>query len=97
MTHTKRDAEILVFFLKKMSFEDVKLLNSFSKGVETSEHDIDILFPYKKRFNTIDFANWMKELLDAQSFEKTDMGSWYFHNTFFGNVDMFCNTEIFDY
>lgn len=96
--HTKNDAEFLIFFLHKMGFSDAKLIGGFGKGKETSEHDIDVLIKIlPSPVNMINFSENMKELLDADSFEYTDMKSWYFHNTFFGDVDIFFSTEHFDY
>ena len=102
MIHTRKDAEFLLFFLQKTIDENAKLIGSFGKGKEESEHDIDILLPspngfFRKRYWTIDFANYMKELLNAKSFEKTDWGGWYFHNTFFGDIDIFFTEKEFDY
>jgi predicted nucleotidyltransferase len=100
--HTKRDAESLIFLLQKLGYINAKLIGSFGNGKETSEHDIDVYIPklpgfLSKRFKSKQFADTMKNLLDAESYEYTDMESWYFTNTFFGDVDMFHNIDHFDY
>lgn len=94
--HTKKDAEFLMFLLKKLGFE-TRLIGGFGKGKETSEHDIDILITGFPSFTKRNFAKCMSKILEAEFYEYTDMKSWYFHNTYFGDVDVFFSTNHFDY
>ncbi len=90
----KRDAECLVHFLQKTIYGKIKLIGSFGKNKKSSKHDIDILLSGKKK--TVRLRNHIKNLLDAKKVEDTDWGGWYFHDTFYGDVDIFFTTKNFD-
>lgn len=93
MKHTFKDAENLLFFLKKTVADDAKLIGSFGRGVE-SDHDIDVLIPDCRR--TVRFVSNISSLLEAKSYEYTDWGGVFFHDTFFGDVDIFFTTKNFN-
>lgn len=91
----KKEAELCLWYVRKWIYEKAELIGSFGKGAETSTHDIDI-HVQRKIGETRDKVR-MKKLLDADSVEDTDWGGWYFHNTPFGDVDIFFDTSKFDY
>jgi hypothetical protein len=115
MKYTKRDGEIVVFFLKRTLCPSAKLIGSlYDKG--ESDHDIDILLEadddgnieisdFDKTYSVsiVTLGNWdmfgkvVMKLLEAKSYEKTDWGGYYFHDTFFGDIDIFFSTKDFDY
>lgn len=107
MIHTIKDAEALIFFLKKTGFPEVKLIGSFAKGETESIHDIDILLEGYKLNPSLE--DQLIYLLEPQPCERadgtfadkgityTDWGGLYLHNTFFGNIDIFFSIEDFDY
>ncbi len=93
-----QDADFLCFYLSKMlclNRSKVKLIGSLSKGQLESNNDIDILLPpdLKKISVKKNLVNW----LDAKSVSDTDWDGWFFHDTYFGNVDIFFSTKYFDY
>ena len=93
-THTRCAAECLLHLLRKTVSEDASLIGSFGRGAETSEHDIDVLVPGARR--TVRLRNKITHLLDADRVTDTDWGGWYFHDTFYGDVDVFFSTKDFD-
>lgn len=94
MKHTLKDAEFLVFFLRKTVSESVELIGSFGKGATESDHDIDVYIPgIKRKWRT---GQWLATLLEAKSHGPTDWGGIFFKDTFFGNVDVFFSKEGFD-
>lgn len=86
MKHTVQTANFLLYFLKKTISAECTLIGSLSQGKD-SDHDIDILIPNLK--NTVKLKNKLMKLLSAKSFEYTDWGGIYFHQTFFGEIDVF--------
>jgi len=105
--HTKIQAECLIHLLNKTVSDKATLIGSFGKGAETSEHDIDVLIPDRKK--TSRFKTALILLLEPKPSTRsdgtfaengvtdTDWGGWYFHNTFYGDVDIFFTTKDFDY
>lgn len=100
--HTKKDAEYCLWYFKKHICKDAVLIGAFAKEKIESEHDIDIYLPnmFKKGF-----ANWMRRIkygkkiqnaIDAEKYESTDWGGYFFHNSIFGNVDVFFDISEFD-
>lgn len=105
--HTKKDAENLLYLLKKSGFSDARLIGSFGKNAEQSMHDIDVLLPNYKKTKRLE--NKLTFLLEPKASIRsngtyaengvtyTDWGGIYFHNTYFGDVDVFFSTKDFDY
>lgn len=93
--HTLKDANTVLEIFQQNISNKSTLLGGFSKGKETSDHDIDILVP------DLEFNEELKlkifKLLNAKSVEDTDWGGWYFNDTDYGDVDVFYTTEDFDY
>lgn len=103
LLHTEKDAQYCLWYIRKYICEDAKIVGSFSKGAKQSMKDIDIYLP---NFFPKGIAVWMRAiklrnkisfLLEAESVEVTDWGGWFFHNTAFGNVDIFFDVNNFDY
>ena len=106
--HTKKDADNLLYFLKKTGFPKAKIIGSIGKGAKKSKHDIDVLLSGFKRTKELEgrlrfllepkreYKSDKKRIL-AYAVTKTDWGGLYFHNTYFGNVDIFFTTKDFDY
>lgn len=101
--HTKKDAEYCLWYIRRNICKDAKLIGAFGKGAEESKKDIDIYLP---NFFPKGIAVWMRAiklrnkisfLLEAESVEVTDWGGWFFHNTVFGNVDVFFDITEFDH
>lgn len=93
--HTKLQAECLLHLLNKTISDKIKLIGSFGRGTEMSEHDIDVYIPNKRK--TINLKHKLIHLLDAREVVDTDWGGWYFYDTFYGDVDVFFTTKDFDY
>jgi hypothetical protein len=95
MIHTLRSAKALESAIQQRFDKQTKIIGSIGKGMKCSEHDIDILLPslkYSKRLHT-----QLNRFLNAESSERTDWNGIFFHNTTFGNVDVFFTTEDFTY
>lgn len=101
--HSKKDADYCLWYIKKHICFDAVLIGSFSKGALYSNKDIDIYLPkflptgIDINYRTNKLKAKLIYLLDAESVELTDWGGWFFHNTIFGNVDVFFNIDDFDY
>lgn len=101
--HTKKDAEYCVWYFKKHVCSGATLVGSFGKNKTESNHDIDIYLPnmLKKGFDNgmrkIKYRDKIKGLIDAKSVEATDWGGYFFHDSKFGNVDVFFDISKFDY
>jgi hypothetical protein len=93
--HTKKDAEYCLWYIKKHIFPNARLIGSFGKGAESSMKDIDIHIIDAKPINRN--KQMFFDLLDAKGVEDTDWGGWFFHDTIFGNVDVFFDISEFDY
>lgn len=70
-------------------FAPAELIGSFGRGKPTSEHDIDVLLLNVRPAAKLHLREALRKLLNASSVEDTDLGSWYFHDTIYGNVDVF--------
>jgi len=93
--HTISDANCALKLIQENISINSSLIGSFGKGSIASTHDIDILIPDKKFNNNL--KDKLFNLLNASGVEDTDWGGWYFHNTLFGDIDIFPSTEDFDY
>lgn len=93
--HTKENAEILVDILRKHISKKIKIIGSIGRGMKTSYHDIDILIPNKK-FDIV-LKRKLTRLLTPSLIENTDWNGWYFHNTYFGDIDFFNTIDDFDF
>ncbi len=96
--HTFKDAKyalhaIKTFWSLNPNYKvDAVLIGSFAEGKE-SDHDIDILLPaWMKKTNRLKFH--LKCVLNAGKVEDTDWGGWFFHDTEFGDVDIFFTKEV---
>lgn len=94
MIHTRKDAEMLLLMLREIS-PNAMLIGSFGRGAESSEHDIDIYLPDKVK--SLMLNQILVLLLDPKKVENTDWDGWYFHDTSYGDVDIFFSIEDFDY
>ena len=101
--HTRKDAEYCLWYIKKYVCKDAKLIGGFGKGAEQSKKDIDIFLPnffpqgVCKEMRAAKLRSRISFLLDAERVETTDWGGWFYHNTIFGNVDIFFNIDDLDY
>ena len=95
--HTKKDAEYCLWYICKHIYPKARLIGSFGKGAETSMKDIDIHIMMDKKKPTDRDKRIFTKMLDAKSVEETDWGGWFFHDTAFGNVDIFFDVSEFDY
>jgi tRNA nucleotidyltransferase (CCA-adding enzyme) len=72
------------------AFAGVKLIGSLGKGSDISEHDIDILIPISENeWNEGSRRKAIHLLGGCSSWEVTDWGGWFLHDTPFGEVDIF--------
>lgn len=94
MIHTLHMANDVINLLHISGFTDAKLIGSFGKGNIESNHDIDVLLNEQK---TEELENKLKNLFRPTHIEYTDWGGIYYHNTQFGNIDIFFSTKKFDY
>ena len=92
--YTEKDGLDLIYFLKKTGFPKAQLIGSLGKG-KTSTHDIDVLLPKSKK--TARLKKKLTFLLEPKKVSHTDWGGLYFHDSHFGDVDIFFTTKDFDY
>jgi len=86
---------MLVFFLKKTGFADARLIGSLGRG-SSSTHDIDVLLPLTKKSKEVERS--LTFLLEPKGgVSHTDWGGYYFHDTPFGDVDVFFTTKDFTF
>lgn len=101
--HTKKDAAYCLWYFRKHICSKAELIGSFGKGVLESKKDIDIYLPnfFPKgiavKMRAEKLRTKIRLLIDAESVEITDWGGWFFHDSIFGNVDVFFDTSNFDY
>lgn len=104
--HTKKDAEYCLWYFKKHMWPDAKLIGSLGRGCSESKNDIDIYIPdyveskpitIRSGMRKVKMKNKILTLLDAHSYESTDWGGYFLHNTIFGNIDVFFDIKNFDY
>ncbi len=107
--YSQNDGLTVEFFLKKTISPSAQLIGSLlTKGA--SNNDIDIYLPNIKKTTAV--INKLKKLLEPTPYSKrkdgsfsedgvthTDWGGAFFHNTFFGDIDIFFKgcTKDFDY
>lgn len=92
--HTKFTANLLMAYMHTYVSGYAELIGSFGKGADESDNDIDVYLPIEKN-DTI--KEMMAKQLMAKEVEDTDWGGWFFHDTLFGNVDVFFSIEDFDH
>lgn len=100
MLHTRQHAEELLALLRANGFSDARLIGSFGNGLDSSEHDIDILIPGTLP-NTLERNELKTKLLQilktvsktVSSVCETDWDGIYCTDTRFGNVDIFFDTS----
>lgn len=95
--HTKKDAEYCLWYFKKHIYANCELIGSFGKGTDQSLNDIDIYFNMNGKKPIEKYKTKFAKMLNATSVDDTDWGGWFFHNTVFGNVDVFFDITEFDY
>jgi hypothetical protein len=87
------DAEECLHRLRK-EFRNAELIGSLGKGATQSSHDIDILLRGVEPSEQLQWT--LLEMLGASSVEDTDWGGWYFHDTVYGDIDIFFDDSEFD-
>lgn len=95
MIHTREDALMLLQLLRETISPNAELIGSFGKGVQSSEHDIDIYIHDKEKSFLL--KQELINLLNPSKVEDTDWDGWYFHDTSYGDVDIFFSIKDFDF
>ncbi len=96
MIYTISKAKKVEDWFRKEIAKSVVLIGSHSKG-RSSKHDIDI---YLSKVNVSPIiGRIIGKKLKCSSFEKTDWGGYFYHDTIFGEIDVFFKgqTKNFDY
>lgn len=96
LIYTPLDGAALVELLAKNGIE-AQLIGSLGRG-ENSTHDIDLFLPNSKLRKRRQLRGKLISILvPGAEIEETDWGGWFFHNSKFGNVDIFFSIRDFDY
>ncbi len=93
--HTIKDAQYCLWYFRKYVDSEAKLIGSFGKGKTESMKDIDIFLPNSSPHESL--KKTIKSDIEADSVEITDWDGWFFHNSVFGNVDVFFDISEFDH
>jgi hypothetical protein len=95
--HTQEMAGRLQYIVYRVISKDSKIIGKLGRGNENtiSYHDIDLLLPGMKVNKKL--IDDLSKILKPRDYELTDWGGVFFHDTKFGDVDVFFNTKDFTY